>query len=373
MSTANYALHETATVNTPALLYYPGLIRQNIAKAIKIAGNPRRLWPHVKTHKLAPVVKMQQEAGIERFKCATIAEAEMLGKCGAKHILLAYPLVGTAIPRFILLMQKYPAAEWWAVGDNVNALTELNRQANIAHVRPNLLIDVNMGMNRTGVQPEYLEDFCLAMLRNKNLLLRGFHCYDGHITHPDPTERKKITDAATASVYQIQRCLLSKGLSVDITVMGGTPTFPCHAFGGGAVREGMYFSPGTLFINDYGYASRYTDLPFIPAAALMTRVISHPAPGLFTVDLGYKAISADPPGLRGFLTSLPRAVPVTHSEEHWVFDAKDGDLPAVGTVLYVIPTHICSTTALYDEVLAVQKGEIIDTWKVDARPRRVEI
>ena len=67
---------------------------------IDIAGGAARLWPHIKTHKMAEVVQMQIEAGIDRFKCATIAEAEMAAKAGAKHLTLAYPLVGPNIKRF---------------------------------------------------------------------------------------------------------------------------------------------------------------------------------------------------------------------------------------------------------------------------------
>ncbi|MCL2605294.1 MAG: D-TA family PLP-dependent enzyme [Defluviitaleaceae bacterium] len=368
MTNERYVLSDSTSVDSPSLLYYPEIIQENIGKAIEIAGGAQRLWPHVKTHKLAPIVLMQQHSGIERFKCATVAEAEMLGAFGARHVMLAYPVVGPSIPRFITLMKKFPDTAWWAVGDNENVLEQLNRQTSEAGLHPNILIDVNMGMNRTGVLPDALEDFYLSQTRHKNLNLRGLHGYDGHITEPDPAKRKKNTDTAAHRVLEIRDSLQARGLNLDTVVMGGTPTFPCHA-----LRKNIYLSPGTLFVNDYGYASRYIDLPFIPAAALLTRVISHPAPGLFTLDLGYKAISSDPQGVHGIITSLPHATPVSQSEEHWVFNKNDGILPAVGDVLYIIPTHICTTAALYDEALVVHEGKVTDIWHAPARKRRITI
>lgn len=91
---------------------------------IDIAGGAARLWPHIKTHKMAEVVQMQIEAGIDRFKCATIAEAEMAAKAGAKHLTLAYPLVGPNIKRFAALQAAFPEVEFFAI-----AMTRSDRQA----------------------------------------------------------------------------------------------------------------------------------------------------------------------------------------------------------------------------------------------------
>ena len=84
-----YTFEGQQDIVSPQLVYYPAIIRENIRKMIDIAGGAARLWPHIKTHKMAEVVQMQIEAGIDRFKCATIAEAEMAAKAGAKHLTLA--------------------------------------------------------------------------------------------------------------------------------------------------------------------------------------------------------------------------------------------------------------------------------------------
>ena len=81
-----YDIKDTSEIITPQLVYYKDIIIENIKKAIRIAGSDKRLWPHVKSHKTAEMVKLQMEMGIERFKCATIAEAEMVADCGAGDI-----------------------------------------------------------------------------------------------------------------------------------------------------------------------------------------------------------------------------------------------------------------------------------------------
>ena len=97
-----------ADVDSPALLIFPDHAEENTRRMIAMAGGPQRLCPHVKTHKLAEIVRMQMALGIKKFKCATIAEAEMVAGCGAPDVLLAYKPVGTKVQRFVRLIKKFP-------------------------------------------------------------------------------------------------------------------------------------------------------------------------------------------------------------------------------------------------------------------------
>lgn len=113
-----------------------------------------------------------------------------------------------------------------------------------------------------------------------------------------------------------------------------------------------------------------------PAAAILSRVVSLPGEDLFTIDTGSKAIATDPPGTRGVIVNLPGAAPVRQSEEHWVFrmpEGAAGQRPAVGDILYVIPTHVCPTTSLYPAVLVARDGAVTDCWEVAARNRRITV
>ena len=100
-----YLADDINQIDSPALLIYKDRVQHNIALAIQIVGDAARLRPHVKTHKSPEATKLMLEAGITKFKCATIAEAEMLAQCGAPDILLAYQPVGPKIGRLLKLVQ----------------------------------------------------------------------------------------------------------------------------------------------------------------------------------------------------------------------------------------------------------------------------
>jgi D-serine deaminase-like pyridoxal phosphate-dependent protein len=364
----NYHFEREAELDSPSLVYYEDAIRENIRKAIGLAGGPERLWPHVKTHKMASLVRIQLEMGITRFKCAAISEAEMTASCGAGDVLVAYPLVGPAIQRFIRLCARYAATRFWAIGDDLGQLTLLGKTARDSGGNVPVLIDVNLGMNRTGVSLDTLEDFYHAAAQIPGISVRGFHGYDGHLGIKDPDERKRAVAEKTDILFGIKSSLENQGFVIPVLVMGGTPTFPCHA-----KNPGVFLSPGTFFVQDHGYDEKYRDLTFIPGAALLCRVVSHPAPSLFTIDAGSKAVASDPQGDRGIIAGMNGAKPVAQSEEHWVFRMESGEIPAIGTILYVIPTHICPTTALYPGAYVVEDGKLVNYWEVTARNRRLTI
>jgi hypothetical protein len=103
-----YEIANVDDVDSPALLVYPDRAEENIRRMITIVGDVRRLRPHMKTHKLPEIIRMQLAHGITKFKCATIAEAEMPADCGAADVLLAHQLIGPKVQRFIQLLKKFP-------------------------------------------------------------------------------------------------------------------------------------------------------------------------------------------------------------------------------------------------------------------------
>jgi D-serine deaminase-like pyridoxal phosphate-dependent protein len=146
-----YVLNNPDEIDSPALLIYKERVAYNIRTMVQIVGDPKRLAPHVKTHKMAEIVKMQIDAGITTFKCATIAEAEMLSAAGAKHILLAYQLNFTKAKRLIPLIKNYPGIDFSSLVDNLDSAKMLNDLFQKENLRANIFIDVNDGMNRTGI------------------------------------------------------------------------------------------------------------------------------------------------------------------------------------------------------------------------------
>ena len=114
-----YELKNTDTIISPSLIYYEEIIRENIKKAIRTAGSSERLWPHVKSHKSKDMVRMQMEYGITKFKTATVAEAEMAAEAGAEKVILAYPLIGPNMERFVKLAKAYPDTVFYGVEDDL--------------------------------------------------------------------------------------------------------------------------------------------------------------------------------------------------------------------------------------------------------------
>ncbi len=363
-----YKIRNPEKVLSPGLLIYKDRVADNIRAMVEIAGDPKRLVPHVKTHKMAEVVQMQLDAGITKFKCATIAEAELLADTGAKWILIAYQLVGPNVQRLFALRAKYPAVHFASLVDSLESAQMLNERAKkkVASV----FIDVNNGMNRSG---HPVNDDLLFLYKEIKKLpqldLQGLHVYDGHIHDRGFAERKKHSDADFAPVEILRDKLVHEGFAAPMVIAGGTPTFNVHA-----LREGIFLSPGTCPLWDWGYGDAYKDQPFQPAALLATRVISKPTKGVVTVDLGHKAVSAENPIDRRFkVLNLENYEVLSQSEEHGVIKVKDWEAVQIGDFLYALPYHICPTVALHETAAVVENERVTDEWNVRARRRRITL
>ncbi len=371
MTGKNYRIQGEDRIASPALLYYLDVIKENTDEVIRIAGSADRLWPHVKTHKSIDMIRLLISKGIRKFKCATIPECEMAAMAGATDAVLAYPLIGPAIERFIKLEELYPECAFYAIGDDYLPIKELSDAEAKAGRKARFLLDVNMGMNRTGIGLDKAEDLARKAAALPGLDFCGMHCYDGNHNNSDFSKRLAEVRETDEIVNGIRKSLEDDGISCRIMIMGGTPSFPCHA-----ELTDYYLSPGTCFVYDGGYRKNLPDLDLTPAGILLTRVVSHPAEGMFTIDLGYKGIASDPAGARGTIVGLEDAEIAFQSEEHWVFRMKPGkeaSRPAVGDVLYVIPTHICPTSALYSDILVVEGDKVTQSWPVTARNRKISI
>ncbi|HEV7349665.1 D-TA family PLP-dependent enzyme [Telluribacter sp.] len=362
-----YQLHSPDSVDSPSLLVYKERVADNIQTMQNfVNGQADRLVPHVKTHKMKEVVQMQLAAGINKFKCATIAEAEMLAEAGAPWVLLAYQLVGPKVDRYLALAKHYPQVQFGSLVDNDATAHYLNNRCGETGSTLGVFIDVNNGMDRSGhpINGQLLPLY-QTLSKLPNLRLQGLHVYDGHIRNEDFAERTKASDAAFEKVYELREHIRNLGQPEPMIIAGGSPTFTVHA-----QREGIYCSPGTCLLWDWGYGDRFQDQPFSHAAVLLTRVISKPAPGIITTDLGHKAVAAENPiDLRFRFLNLEGYQVMSQSEEHGVVQVSNWDNIQVGQVLYAIPYHICPTVALHDSAFIIENGEVVDKWRVVARNR----
>lgn len=363
-----YRINNINEIDSPALVIYPDRVKKNIALLISMIDDVSRLRPHVKTHKAKEAVVLQMAAGIKKFKCATIAEAEMLGSCNAPDVLVAYQPVGPKIQRLISLIKNYPATKFSCLIDNIIAAKEISKLASEANLVIAVYIDLNAGMNRTGIIPDQNAfDLYSQCSQEKNIRPIGLHTYDGHIHDKEFELRKKRCDDAFLPVEWLKQELMKNAFAEPVIVAGGSPTFPIHS-----KRKKIECSPGTFIYWDAGYLHQLNEQPFLPAALVISRIISQPGETLLCTDLGHKSVAAENElSHRVLFVNAPELKFVSQSEEHLVVQTDKATEYKVGDILYGLPFHICPTCALYERALIAEEGEITGEWKIIARDKKI--
>jgi D-serine deaminase-like pyridoxal phosphate-dependent protein len=363
-----YIVSNIEEVDTPALLVYQDRANQNIQTLIRSIDNPSRLRPHVKTHKSAEISQLMLKAGIKKFKCATIAEAEMLAQAGTPDVLLAYQPVGPKTLRLSEIVSKFPATKISCLIDNLGTASSLSDVFIGRNSSINVYIDLNVGMNRTGILPQLATELFEQCSELKGINVVGLHVYDGHLRDIDFEMRTQKCDEVFLDVERVKKEIAQKFNKEMIIVAGGTPTYFIHS-----KRKNIECSPGTFIYWDKGYEQTLTEQHYNFAALVVTRVISKPADNVICIDLGHKAIASENPlPNRVYFLNAPELKPIGHSEEHMVLQCDDKNFN-VGDVLYGVPHHICPTVALYDEVSVVGNGTITTHWKTISRNRKITI
>jgi D-threonine aldolase len=357
-------------VDSPALIVFPDRVQKNIDILKAMLPDSKRLRPHVKTHKSPEVTKILVQSGFFQFKCATIAEAEMLAEANAPDVLLAYQPIGPKAERLAQLAMKYPATKFSCLVDNIETINQINSIFAKISRKLDVYIDLNIGMDRTGIKPgqdaEGLYKSCQAL---EGVLSVGLHAYDGHLRDEDLTIRTKKCDEGFVPVISMQQNLVLEGFKEPIIVVGGTTTFPIHA-----KRKNVVCSPGTFIYWDKGYHDTYKEQPFEFGALVVTRIISKPAEDLICIDLGHKAIASENPlNKRVFLLNAPNLESIGHSEEHMVFKVKGVSNYNVGDVLYGVPFHICPTIALHESAVVINDHQATGQWNMIARKRKITV
>lgn len=362
-----YKIHNENDVFSPSLLVYSDRVEENIRRMIAMAGAVTRLRPHVKTHKMPEIIRLQMNYGISKFKCATISEAEMVARCGVRDILLAMQPVGPAIERFFRLKQAFRNSEFSCIADSEQILIQLSDMASHYNSETLIWIDINVGMNRTGIAPgaEAVRIFKIAEDLPK-LKPVGLHVYDGHIHEKNPALREQMCNDAFAPVQKMKDELNKAGFSQVRIVAGGTPTFPIHG-----LRNDVELSPGTILLWDFGYSSSFADMDFLNAALLFTRVVSIPARDLVCIDLGHKAVASEMPQPRISIPSIDDLTIIGHSEEHMVIRTSHAGYLRPGDALYAVPRHICPTVDRFDTAYIVTDSRVRGRWNIEARKRQI--
>jgi len=369
MSTAGqpwYQIMNVEEIPSPALLLFPDRVESNIQGMLeRVGGDAERLCPHVKTVKTEAIIRMMVRSGIKQFKCATIAEGETAIKAGAASVLLAIQPTACNAKRWINLAKAHPDRDFGTIIDckeSIESLSELSKQHRITL---KLWIDLNIGMNRTGILPgEEAVKLGEWIHSHVNVELGGIHAYDGHLHQSSIQERQEACEYWHSKLDAFVSLLKKNGFDRLPIIAGGTPTFPMQA-----ANPEFICSPGTTVLWDAGYASQYADLDFSWACVVLARVISKPATDLLCLDLGHKAVASEMAPPRMICLNLKVDEWVSHSEEHLVIRSSDGHLFSVGDTVYAIPWHICPTVALHQHFHVVENRFAKEKWMIEARNR----
>jgi D-serine deaminase-like pyridoxal phosphate-dependent protein len=365
-----FRVENAEDIMTPALLIYPDAVAANIDAMLRVLdGNADRWRAHVKTAKLAFTMRIMVERGVTNFKCATTLELLVACESGARDVLVAYPVVGANARRVREIADTFPDVR-------VSILTENEAQANQWRgSRVGVFLDVNPGMDRTGVEQDHHVEIVelIKNIQNAGLDFRGVHYYDGHFGGVEESER--VTGAhqgyehLLAAVAAIER----GGTPVREVITAGTPTFPASAsFPGFRAQRFVHrISPGTVVYNDAtSLAQLPASLGLQPAVFVISRVVSHPHAGRITCDAGHKSVSADAGLPTCVVAGHPELTPLGPSEEHLPMAVADGVVPPkVGEILFLLPRHVCPTVNNFDSALLVRGNRIEAVEEVSARGR----
>lgn len=370
-----YRIEGVESVMTPALAIYPEIVDANIDATLRAMGGDANRWrPHVKTSKLAFIMRRLTERGVTSVKCATTLEMQTAAEAGAVDILVAYPMVGANARRVRELAESMP-------GKRVSALVENAGQieswigSNIG-----LFIDLNGGMDRTGLEQERATEIVnlARAIEGAELVFRGLHYYDGHMgKYEDLATREVIAHQGYDRLMGIVAMLNSAGVVVEEVITAGTPAFPC-TLSYKPFSDAPFIhraSPGTVVYGDFTSAGQLpAEYGYRPAAIVISTVVSHPAPNRITCDAGHKSVSADAGSPTCVVLGRPELQPQKPSEEHLPIDAPSGaELPAVGDYFYLVPRHVCPTVNNFDHALLVVGGKIAGVERVTARGREAPV
>jgi 3-hydroxy-D-aspartate aldolase len=358
-----------AALNTPALVIDRDALERNIAEMAAFAkANGVALRPHAKTHKSADIAKLQLKVGALGVCCAKLGEAEALADGGVGTILITSPVVTPqAIARLVALHGKIAGLAVTADNpDNVAALAAAFKGAG----KPlPVLVDIDPGIHRTGVaSPEAAVALARKIKDSAALSYAGVQFYCGAQQHiEDFAERRAAIEERTAYLRTVIDALIAADLAPMVVTGGGTGTHRIDA----ALGVFTELQVGSYVFMDKQYAD--CDLagdgaaPFENALLVDTHVISANAPGMATLDAGFKALSTDG-GSPAIVEGAPKECAFFFmGDEHSALIGAHG--LKVGDRVVLSPPHCDPTVHLYDAYHVVRHGTLIDIWPVNARGR----
>ena len=351
-------------LDTPAFVIDLDVMEENIRRmADYFSTRPVNLRPHSKHHKTPAIARKQLDAGAIGVCCQKLGEAEVMVDGGVADVLVTYQIWGA--PKLRRLMSLARRADVKVIVDDHRNVDDLAEAARAFGVTLGVLVEINTGHNRTGVDPgEPAIALAKAVAASPGLEFRGIHGYAGHVQAlPDPQDRAEKDEAAMTPVLHTVEQLRREGIGVDIVTGGGTGTYKITGNYTGMTE----LQAGSYVFMDAQYRRASTD--FEVSGTILATVMSRVAEDRAVLDAGMKSVSTDqwPPQFPGMEGIVPKSI----SDEHMVLTLTDSDSRQLraGDKLEVIPGHNDTTVNLHSHLFAVRGGMLETVWETAGRGR----
>lgn len=360
-------------LDTPCLVLDIEILEKNLATMQEVARRAgKNLRPHAKTHKCSIIAQKQIEAGAVGMSVAKISEAERLIEMGIRGILVTAPVVSPPkIERFLGCLQKDPSL--MVVIDDLDNARSLDQSLKARDLRAGVLIDIDVGLQRTGIAPGRAVEFASSISRFTSIHLKGIQAYAGQVQHiighkermeKSLQEMLPASEVFTRLKKALPECRIFSGAGTgthDIDTR--IPELTELQTGSYAVMDAEYLAIGS--------AENPTQFDaFQPALTILTTVVSTNQKSFVTVDAGLKAIYRD--GANPIVLS-PKKEDMTYD---WFGDEygriryeESAGTPRLGSIIELIVSHCDPTINLFDRFYVTQNGKVIDVWEIDLRGR----
>ena len=347
-------------IDTPALLLDMDIAERNIHKMAEFFRNRDcKLRPHMKTHKLPLIAHKQLEAGAIGITCAKLGEAKVFLESGIKDILIANQIVGKDKITRLVNLSGYGNIVI-CVDDNNNA-RDISEIAGKYGKKINILIEVNVGLNRCGVEPG---EKTLALLKKidclNNLVFCGLMGYEGGLFISDIEKKRKVCMESNSLLVDTARLIEKEGFPVKVISAGGSNTYGLTGIYPGIteIQAGSYVTMDTH--------NRSYGLDFEMSVTILSSIISMPEKNRAIIDAGKKSLSTD--------EGLPecrdeRASIFLLNEEHGHIRLKDSCDKnfSIGDKIEIFPSHGCTTIPLFDRYFIIRDGYVESCLEIYAR------
>lgn len=354
-------------LDTPALLVDLDLLESNLTRVAgyaQVAGLALR--PHTKTHKTPQIAQMQLTHGAAGITTAKLGEAEVMAGAGIADIFIANEIVG---PQKIARLIKLTHIAQVSVGvDSVENAAPLSAAFASEGQRLPVMLEFDLGIARCGAPPETAAGLATRICDMPGLTIAGVFGYSGQVYGSK-------SESEVAAVAAQDARLLSE-IAQNVSAVTGTPL----RISGGSTPTAKHYQPncglteirpGTYVFNDRTQIARWSARPEDCALTVLATVVSRPGTDRAVLDSGSKCLgtdgAAEMPG-QGMLKEDTTAFLPRVSEEHGVVDLTESSLSLhVGDKVEVIPNHCCSVVNLFDEMVVVRNGNVVDTWPIAGR------